>query len=174
VENGFEVRTLEVRYAGVTVGRSTRVRDWSASGAFVGFAEPLPSGTALVLKGDGVEQAARVVGVVESADPGVAGMQVTFVAAEAARPAAKPAAPAPAPAAVAEAAPAAPAAVAEAAPAAPAAVAEAAPDEVSSGTSSAAVASEISGPASAEPGPGETGDSAPQGQGGGKRRRRRR
>ena len=163
MENGFEVRTLEVRYAGVTVGRSTRVRDWSASGAFVGFAEPLPSGTALVLKGDGVEQAARVVGVVESADPGVAGMQVTFVAAEAARPAAKPAAPAPAPAAV-----------AEAAPAAPAAVAEAAPDEVSSGTSSAAVASEISGPASAEPGPGETGDSAPQGQGGGKRRRRRR
>ncbi|HVV52123.1 MAG TPA: hypothetical protein VHO06_20815, partial [Polyangia bacterium] len=63
---------IEVRYAGVVVGRSTKVRDWGASGAFIGFAEPLPSGTSLVLKGDGVEQPARVVEVIESADPAVA------------------------------------------------------------------------------------------------------
>jgi hypothetical protein len=173
---------IEVRYAGVVVGRSTKVRDWGDSGAFIGFAEPLPSGTPLVLKGDGVEQAARVVEVVESADPAVAGMQVTFVdAARAARPAAKPAAAppkaAPAPAAAAPtpaAAPqiAAPPAVAEAAPvvaeAAPV-VAEAAPVELSSGTSSA-VSGEISAPATAENGEGDPG----QGGGGGKRRRRRR
>ena len=89
----IEVRSIEVRYAGVVVGRSTKVRDWDTAGAFIGFAEPLPSGTSLVLRGDGVEQAARVVEVFESADPAVAGMQVKFVgAAEAARPAPKPAA----------------------------------------------------------------------------------
>jgi hypothetical protein len=159
---------IEVRYAGVVVGRSTKVRDWGTSGAFIGFAEPLPSGTSLVLRGDGVEQPARVVEVVESADPAVAGMQVEFVsAAEAARPAAKPAAPAAKPAAPAPAGP--PPAVA------PVVVAEAAPVEISGGASSAAVASEVSGPASGEHGEGPAGDSEGQpGQGGGKRRRRRR
>ena len=149
---------IEVRYAGVVVGRSTKVRDWTASGAFIGFAEPLPSGTSLVLRGDGVDQPARVVEVIESADPAVAGMQVTFAgAAEAARPAPKPA----------------PAAAQSASPAtAPAAVAEAAPVEISGGASSAAVTAEASGPASDEPGEGQ-GDGQP-GPGGGKRRRRRR
>jgi hypothetical protein len=171
---------IEVRYAGVVVGRSTKVRDWGDSGAFIGFAEPLPTGTPLVLKGDGVEQAARVVEVVESADPAVAGMKVTFVdAARAARPAAKPAAAPPkaAPASASVAAAAAPAAVtapvAVTAPAtatAPAgAVAEAAPVELSSSTSSA-ISGEISAPATAEHGEGDPG----QGGGGGKRRRRRR
>ena len=69
---------IEVRYAGVVVGRSTKVRDWNDAGAFIGFAEPLPSGTPLVLRGDGVEQAARVVEVIESADAGLSGMRVTF------------------------------------------------------------------------------------------------
>jgi hypothetical protein len=179
---------IEVRYAGVVVGRSTKVRDWGASGAFIGFAEPLPSGTPLVLKGDGVEQAARVVEVIESADPALAGMQVTFVdAARAVRATPKPAtlakvaqaphaAPAPvavpvaaAPAPVAESVATAPAAVAEPAPVAepPAVVAEATPIEVSGGGSSA-VPGEVSGPASAEHAEGEAG------HGGGKRRRRRR
>jgi hypothetical protein len=70
---------VEVRYAGVGVGRSTLLRDWTASGAFIGFAEPMPTGTPLVLKGDGIDQAARVVEVIESADPSVAGMRVEFV-----------------------------------------------------------------------------------------------
>jgi 2-oxoglutarate dehydrogenase E2 component (dihydrolipoamide succinyltransferase) len=174
------------------VGRSTKVRDWGEAGAFIGFAEPLPSGTAVVLKGDGVEQPARVVEVIESADPAIAGMQVRFVeAAEAARPAPKPAAPAPkpqparapqpapakepvaaAPPPAAAPAPAAsaPAASAPAATPAAAPVVEAAPIEVSSGGSSA-VPSEVSGPATAEHGHGDP----DPGQGsGGKRRRRRR
>ena len=139
------------------MGRSTKVRDWDTSGAFIGFAEPLPSGTSLVLKGDGLEQAARVVEVFESADPAVAGMQVKFTgAAEVARPAPKPA-----PAAV----------TAEPAPAplpAPAVgTAEAAPVEASDAPSSAATA---------EPSDGETGQAEHGGQAGsgGKRRRRRR
>jgi hypothetical protein len=178
---------IEVRYAGVVVGRSTKVRDWGDAGAFIGFAEPLPSGTPLVLKGDGVEQPARVVEVIESADPALAGMQVTFVeAGRIVRPAPKPAAvpskPAPTPVAVAAPAPVAPAApapvdVAAPAPVAPAAVAaaepalaaEAAPVEVSDGASSA-VPGEVPGPATAEHGEGDPG----QGGGGGKRRRRRR
>lgn len=157
---------IEVRYAGVVVGRSTKVRDWGASGAFIGFAEPLPTGTSLVLRGDGIDQPARVLEVIEAADPAVAGMQVTFVgAAEAARPAQRSAAAVvkPAPAA----APATPPA------SAPPAVAEAAPVEISGGASSAAVTGETSGAASGEQGEGQ-GDAGQPGQGGGKRRRRRR
>jgi hypothetical protein len=174
---------IEVRYAGVVVGRSTKVRDWNDAGAFIGFAEPLPSGTSLVLKGDGVEQPARVVEVIESAEPGAAGMLVTFAdAARAVRsaprpaatpPKAAPAAPSLAPVAAPAAAPPvaeAPAAAASIAAAAPTTVAEAAPVELSAGTSSAAVTGEASGPATGEHAEGEAG----QGGGGGKRRRRRR
>ena len=185
VENVIEVRSIEVRYAGVVVGRSTKVRDWDTAGAFIGFAEPLPSGTSLVLRGDGVDQAARVVEVFESADPAVAGMQVKFIgAAEAARPAPKPAAAAPKadpvrapePAVATASAPAvatasAPAAATASAPAAtadqePVAVAEASPVEASDSPSSAA---------SVDQGD-ETGQVEPSGQAGsgGKRRRRRR
>src|SRR6185312_4216403 len=123
---GAVENVIEVRYAGVVVGRSTKVRDWGASGAFIGFAEPLPAGTSLVLRGDGIDQPARVVEVIESADPAVAGMQVTFAgAAEAPRPAPTPAA------------------------------AEAAPVEIEGGASSAAVTSETSGLASGEQGEGQ-------------------
>jgi len=156
VENGSEVRAVEIRYAGVVVGRSTKVRDWDTGGAFIGFAEPLPSGTSLVLRGDGVEQKASVVEVFESADPAVAGMQVKFIgAAEAARPAPKPtpaAAPVPAPAPV----------------AAPAVVpADASPVEASDAPSSAVAPEQGDG----EPGHPEQGGQAGSG---GKRRRRRR
>jgi hypothetical protein len=163
---GIEVRSIEVRYAGVVVGRSTKVRDWGDAGAFIGFAEPLPSGTSLVLKGDGVEQAARVIEVIESADPAVAGMQVKFIgAAEAVRPGPKPAA---ASAPVLEppraAAPAAaPAPPVTAAPA-PELVAEAEPAGGSEATSSAEQGQE-----SAE----EAGQGGQPGSGGKRRRRRR-
>ena len=154
MENGSEVRAVEIRYAGVVVGRSTKVRDWDTGGAFIGFAEPLPSGTSLVLRGDGVEQKASVLEVFESADPAVAGMQVKFIgAAEAARPAPKPtpaAVPAPAPVA------------------APAVVpADASPVEASDAPSSAAAPEQGDG----EPGHPEQGGQAGSG---GKRRRRRR
>jgi hypothetical protein len=181
VDNGSEVRSIdvrsiEIRYSGVVVGRSTKVRDWDTAGAFIGFAEPLPSGTALVLRGDGIDQAARVVEVFESADPAVAGMQVKFIgSAEAARPAPRPAAPAarataaaPEPARAPEPAIVNPsAATTAAAPAPIAVVAEASPVEASEAPSSVAVA---------EPGDGESGQAEQSGQAGsgGKRRRRRR
>jgi hypothetical protein len=81
----------EVRYGGVVVGRSPQLRDRSDTGAFVVFGEPLPVGTALVLKIDEKDQHARVTEVVESADASAAGMRVRFVSA------AQKAAPAPAP-----------------------------------------------------------------------------
>jgi len=172
VENGselraVEIRAVEIRYAGVVVGRSTKVRDWDGAGAFIGFAEPLPSGTSLVLRGDGLEQRARVVEVFESADPAVAGMQVKFIgAAEAARPAPKPAAAA----AYSEPEPA-PAPEPARAPAPAVQAAEAAPVETSDAPSSAATSE-----ATAEQGDGETGHADQGGQpgSGGKRRRRRR
>jgi hypothetical protein len=163
---------IEVRYAGVVVGRSTKVRDWDTAGAFIGFAEPLPSGTSLVLRGDGIDQPARVVAVFESADPAVAGMQVKFVgAAEAARPAPKPVAaaakstPSPAPARAPE--PAIVTAATATAERAPVAVAEAPPVEASDAPSSAATSEQAEGEAGqVEP--------AEQAGSGGKRRRRRR
>jgi len=167
VENGSEVRAVEIRYAGVVVGRSTKVRDWDGAGAFIGFAEPLPSGTSLVLRGDGVEQRARVVEVFESADPAAAGMQVKFVgAAEAARPAPKPAA---APASSAAAAAPAPAAAPEPARASAPAVeaADASPVQASDAPTVAATSEQGDGDA----GPAEHGGQAGSG---GKRRRRRR
>ncbi len=181
MENGsevrpIEVRSVEVRYSGVVVGRSTKVRDWDAAGAFIGFAEPLPSGTSLVLRGEGVDQPARVVEVFESADPTVAGMQVKFIgSAEAARPAPKPAAPAARSTTAAAAEPAlapepamvTPAAATTAAPEPIAVVTEASPVEASDAPSTAAVG---------EPAEGESGQAEQGGQAGsgGKRRRRRR
>jgi len=122
---------VEVRYAGVGIGRSTLLRDWTAVGAFIGFAEPMPTGTPLVLKGDGIEQAARVVEAIESADLAVAGMRVQFVASvKATAPA-----PAPSPVSAAPAVVAAPAPVPEAVQAAlPAAVEAAAPAAVETAT----------------------------------------
>ena len=71
---------IEVRYAGVTVGRATHVRNWTDAGAFIGFAEPLPTGTRVELRGDAGPRAASVEDVIESADPAVAGMRVRFLA----------------------------------------------------------------------------------------------
>jgi hypothetical protein len=69
----------EVRYGGVVVGRSPLLRDRTDTGVFVVFGEPLPVGTALVLKIDDKDQNARVTEVVESADASAAGMKVRFV-----------------------------------------------------------------------------------------------
>jgi hypothetical protein len=181
------VENVEVRYAGVGIGRATHLRDWSEAGAFVGFAEPMPTGTPLVLKGDGIEQPARVVQSIESADAAVAGMRVVFLsAAEVTSPrSAAPAAVAPAVAAP-ESPPEAAVAPAVAAPEspapAPAAPASAAPGETSE--ASASLASAEAGAASDVPGPAESPDaaaasSANEGDAGvggssGKRRRRRR
>jgi len=69
--------TVEIRYAGVVVGRSTAVRDLDEAGGFITFSEPLPVGTPLSLKVGDAFKEARVVEVMESADP-AAGMRVRF------------------------------------------------------------------------------------------------
>lgn len=84
------------------MGRAAHLRDRDDAGAFLVFAEPLPVGTSIVLKLDGGEQPARVSAVVESADPNVAGMRLSFrttaeVASPAAPAASTSAAPAPEP-----------------------------------------------------------------------------
>ena len=83
---------VEVRYAGVVVGRGALVKDLGAEGAFVGLAEPLPVGTLVTLKIVDVVREARVDDVVESAEPSAAGMRVRWGGAAPARPVAAPAA----------------------------------------------------------------------------------
>jgi hypothetical protein len=69
--------SIEVRYAGVVVGRTSHAREEGA-GMFVGISEPLPVGTLVTLKmGDALREA-RVAEVVEAADPSSVGMRVTF------------------------------------------------------------------------------------------------
>jgi len=152
----------EVRYSGVVVGRGTPIRDRGAGGAFVVLAEPLPVGTPITLRGESGDEDARVTEVVESSNPDVAGMRVSFgdTAAKAA----------PAKAAPAKAAP-----VVEAVPVVEAAlVVEAAPEVHAAPESSAAVVevpTSDSTASSAHPGD-PAGD--PQAGGSGKRKRRRR
>jgi hypothetical protein len=69
---------IEIRYAGVLLGRATQARDQSPAGLFVGFSEPLPIGTAVSLKSADGERVGKVTDVVESADPAVAGMRVQY------------------------------------------------------------------------------------------------
>jgi hypothetical protein len=102
---------IEIRYAGVLLGRATQVREQGPAGLFVTFSEPLPVGTAVSLKSTEGERAGKVMEVVESADPAVAGMRVQYPAESGA---ASPAVPEPA-----AAAPATPDAVAEAHPSGP-------------------------------------------------------
>jgi hypothetical protein len=73
--------SVEVRYAGVVVGRGALVRDLGEEGAFVALPEPLPVGTTVTLKIDDVARSAIVEEVVESAEPSAAGMRVRWGAA---------------------------------------------------------------------------------------------
>jgi hypothetical protein len=89
---GFDRRTLgyaapvdkmiEVRYAGVVVGRSAIVRQLDTRGLFLGITEPLPVGTPVVLhisdRGPDGEVAGKVVAVSESQELAHAGMRVRF------------------------------------------------------------------------------------------------
>jgi hypothetical protein len=80
---------IEVRYAGVVVGRATQVRDWTPSGAFIGFAEPLPTGTRIELCGEETREA-RIEEAIESSDPSQSGMRVRFEATSSPAPSASP------------------------------------------------------------------------------------
>jgi hypothetical protein len=78
---------VEVRYAGVVVGRGALVTELGPDAAFVGISEPLPVGTLVTLKiGDAIREA-WVDEVVESSEPSAVGMRVRWGAsAPAARP----------------------------------------------------------------------------------------
>jgi hypothetical protein len=91
--------SVEVRYAGVIVGRGALMRrDLGAEGAFVGIAEPMPVGTAVTLTIGETIRPAIVDAVVESADASAVGMRVRWGGAAAPAPRSEPAKPAPAPA----------------------------------------------------------------------------
>jgi 2-oxoglutarate dehydrogenase E2 component (dihydrolipoamide succinyltransferase) len=185
--------SVEVRYAGVVVGRGALLKELGPDAIFVGMPEPLPVGTLISLKIGDATREARVEDVVESAEPTAVGMRVRWgAAAPAARPApaaapepAKAAAPAPTAAAPAPepAKPAVPSPVVAAAPDKDPAAPEVAATDVGSSSLSAesgAIAGGDSGPNVA----GEVGDdgsgaipaplSLAGGSGGGKRRRKRR
>jgi hypothetical protein len=159
--------SVEVRYAGVVVGRGALVKDLGPDAAFVGIPEPLPVGTLVTLKiGDAVREA-RVDDVVESSDATAVGMRVRWGGgAETSRsaPAMPPAAPAAAPAPAA-AAPAPALSVEPPAPAQPASVGveSAPPPAVAVGDGRIAAPLSLAGP---------SGDGSQAG--GGKRRRKRR
>jgi hypothetical protein len=180
--------SVEVRYAGVVVGRGA-VRELDVAPAdsfagsfFVGIAEPLPVGTLVTLKMGDVVREARVDDVVESAEPSAAGMRVRWGGAAPARAEAPAATPEP----VAVPAPAAPApsrapaqeaiAAAEAPDSGGKTLGDSAPPPTTMGDGGPAVAVEV-----AEEGSGAisaplslaspSGDGQP---GGGKRRRKRR
>ena len=69
---------IEVRYAGVVVGRGAVARDLGDDGTFVGIAEPMPVGTTVTLKIGDVVREGHVDEVVESADPNAVGMRVRW------------------------------------------------------------------------------------------------
>jgi hypothetical protein len=79
-------KMIEVRYAGVVVGRSAIVRQLDTRGLFLGITEPLPVGTPVVLHlsgavsdlGAGQEVPGKVVAVSESQELSHAGMRVRF------------------------------------------------------------------------------------------------
>jgi hypothetical protein len=152
--------SVEVRYAGVVVGRGALVKELGADAIFVGIPDPLPVGTLVTLKiGDAVREA-RVDEVVESAEASAAGMRVRWGGAPAARPAS---AQEPAQKAVAAPEPAAPQAAAPSNDSGPAA---------DSGPASAVAAEAGDEGSGAIPAPLSL--AGPSGDGGGKRRRKRR
>ncbi|MBC8131494.1 MAG: hypothetical protein H7X95_00825 [Deltaproteobacteria bacterium] len=75
-------KMIEVRYAGVVVGRTAIIRELDTRGLFLGITEPLPVGTAVVLRiGDkaGAEEVpGRVELVSEAQELSHAGMRVRF------------------------------------------------------------------------------------------------
>jgi len=176
--------SVEVRYAGVVVGRDAIVKDLGVASAFVGVSEPLPVGTLVTLKiGDAVHEA-RVDDVVESSEPTSVGMRVSWGGgARAPEPAPRFVAPASAPTPVVTAAAAPPPVVAAAPPPAPVVAAAPAPEPIqpilAAPAAQTAPVESVAAPADASSalpapmslaGPGADGSH----QGGGKKRRKRR
>lgn len=71
---------VEVRYAGIVVGRAQEVRsDDDPSTFFLPGKDPMPVGTVLQLRSGDTETPARVLRAIESSDPAVAGMKVRLI-----------------------------------------------------------------------------------------------
>jgi hypothetical protein len=71
---------VEIRYAGVPIGRASEVRGADGEDTFfLPGKEPMPVGTVLHLRAGTRETPARVTRAVESSDPAVAGMQVRLI-----------------------------------------------------------------------------------------------
>jgi hypothetical protein len=68
--------SIELGYAGVVIGRVTVTGNIDEGGLFLPVPDPMPVGTKLTLKMDGRSAEARVISVVESAEPGKAGMKI--------------------------------------------------------------------------------------------------
>ena len=72
---------LEIRYAGVVIGRAQEVRSAEADGPsfFIPVRDPMPVGTVLRMRSGDQETPVRVVRAVEAADVTVCGMQVRTI-----------------------------------------------------------------------------------------------
>jgi hypothetical protein len=74
---------IEIRYAGVIVGRAQEVRSAEGEAAFfLPGKEPMPVGTVVRLRSGKGETPARVIRAVESPDPAMCGMQVRLIGEE--------------------------------------------------------------------------------------------
>jgi hypothetical protein len=75
---------VEIRYAGVIVGRAQEVRtvEGDLDSFFLYIREPLPVGSTLQLRSGDKETPARVVQSVEALDPDKSGIQIQFIGAE--------------------------------------------------------------------------------------------
>ena len=72
---------LEIRYAGVVIGRAQDMRSAEADALsfFIPVRDPMPVGTVLRMRSGDLETPVRVVRAVESADGAVSGMQVKTI-----------------------------------------------------------------------------------------------
>ena len=71
---------VEIRYAGVVIGRAQEVRTADDESVFfLPGKDPMPVGTLLRLRSGARETSARVLRAVESTDPQIAGMQVRLI-----------------------------------------------------------------------------------------------
>jgi hypothetical protein len=71
---------LEIRYAGVVIGRAPEMRDAEGDSTFfLPGKDPMPVGTVVRLRSGERETPARVLRALESADPSLAGMKVRLI-----------------------------------------------------------------------------------------------
>jgi hypothetical protein len=168
VETSIELRDIELRYAGVVIGKATVSGPVDESGdksVFVSVPDPLPVGTKVGLKIDDRTLEGRVIGVAESTDSAKCGMKVRIGGVAAAVTSASGAANAPAQ----------PAPAAAGTPSAPAPAMDSAPIDGAVSAEGGTDVSAAHGDGSSDGAPGaEEAGGQSGGQGGGRRRRRRR